>query len=260
MGNIYEEKVIYNMKCYTGIKTFYCDTDYVKNVRFIGLDEIIDTAYTGYPIKKDIKRKLQATVPDCRIAINSNEETEFIKNTSMKYPILKYRDVLYLPLTWDIISNRLGWKCNFSEKTGLVLDTTRRTKPIVDLHHFASGPSRWIWSMSYCIAPDGWVGYPDNTLEHNYQFKTYLNGQKEVAFSLEDLQDAVYTMNRMMVTTEQAEISKIKPKIEDGIFTIYCVRSAEGEEPQTCRLKINLENQQVIEKVQVDSAEETVKV
>lgn len=243
----------YNMKCYTGLKTVYYDTDYVKNLRFIGVEERTSTSYTGYPVEKMNAGKSKAKVLDCRIAINTNADSEIVKNSSLKYPILKYKDILYLPLTWEIVSDKLGWKYNFSVENGLQIDTTKRIKPIVNLQRFVSGPSSQIWSMSYYTSQDGWVGYPDNTMERNYEFKAMLNGQEEITFSLEDdLQDATYLMNYMMADSKNHCISTIEPELKDGIFTIYSVRSTGKEPRETYRLKIDLATQKVIEKAVVE--------
>ena len=242
----------YNMKCYTGLKTVYYDTDYVKNLRFFGVEERTNPLYVGYPVQKITTGQWKAKILDCRIAINTNADREIENNASLKYPILKYKDVLYLPLTWEVVSGQLGWKYSFSLENGLQLDTTKRIKPIINLQCFVSGPSSQIWSMSYYTSQDGWVGYPDNTMEGNYEFKAMWNGQEEITFSLEDdLKDAVYLMNYRMADSENHCISTIEPELKDGIFTIYTVRSTENGPRETYRLKIDLASQKVIEKCYV---------
>ena len=53
-----------------------------------------------------------ATLPDCRIRVNGSSI-----NSNRAYPFFSYRDVLYMPLTWDFIVDAFNWDYAFSSGT-----------------------------------------------------------------------------------------------------------------------------------------------
>ena len=60
--------------------------------------------------------KMAATIiTDDKIVVNGKP----IDNSREEYPILKFRDVVYLPLTWRFAVDEFGWQYSFSQQDGV---------------------------------------------------------------------------------------------------------------------------------------------
>lgn len=216
----------YRMKQYVGIKTAYYDNGYTHNLLFVGLDNRTCTSYEAYDTTTYKDNHKVARVLDCDIVLNTNDEKDAVSNRSRTYPLLMYRDIIYIPLTWDICVRTYGWKYHFDAKTGLSIDTTKQTRPIVKTTQFVSGPSRSFRPTKYFVFENGWVEYPGNTMEHYYDFVFMPLDQEKVQFSLEEaLASANYFVNCRKDKDSNQLIEDVTPSVNGSVFTIHCVKS-----------------------------------
>lgn len=68
---------------------------------------------------------VQATVDDCTVAVCNGDYLDFIKGTE-KYPLLRYNDIIYIPLTWENIVEIFGWQYTFDKANGVHIDTSEK--------------------------------------------------------------------------------------------------------------------------------------
>ena len=54
------------------------------------------------------------------------------ENKSAAYPILKFRDALYFPLTWQYAHEVFGWDYQWAEQKGLSIDSRESIRPELD--------------------------------------------------------------------------------------------------------------------------------
>lgn len=73
--------------------------------------------YEPYTIARKNLNKYAASIPAFSIKVNGNA----IKNSNEEYPLLKFRDVTYFPMTWKFAVDEFGWKYSFSNKDGLII-------------------------------------------------------------------------------------------------------------------------------------------
>lgn len=232
----------YNMKQYIGLQAQYYNHDYIHNLLFVGLDERVKSIYNNYPVTKTSLNEFSsyADILDCLVTLNSNSSKTFKANNIEKYPLLMYKDIIYLPLTWDICVEKLGWYYYYDSEKGLYIDTTIRKKPIVNLRNFIAGPSSAYHTMSYFYFDNGWVGYPDNTLEGNTSFKFMFSNYEEKEIYLPNsLDSTTYFMNCRINENSNQLIYDVSPSINNSIFTIHCVKTLNGVS-ENILLKIDL--------------------
>lgn len=72
---------------------------------------------------------VQATADDCTVAVCNGEYLDFIKGTE-KYPLLRYNDIVYLPLTWKNIVEKFGWQYTFDKANGVNINTSEKNTEI----------------------------------------------------------------------------------------------------------------------------------
>ena len=71
--------------------------------------------------------KQRAQIAAGKITVNGKQ----IANANEPYPLLRFRDVIYFPLTWRFMAEEFGWDYSFSIKDGLILsnpDVTLKTQ------------------------------------------------------------------------------------------------------------------------------------
>ncbi len=72
---------------------------------------------------------VQATIDDCTVAVANGEYLDFIKGTE-KYPLLRYKDIIYIPLTWENIVENFGWEYTFDKVNGVHISTSAKSTEI----------------------------------------------------------------------------------------------------------------------------------
>ena len=69
-------------------------------------------------------QQVKTETDDCKIAICKNEYITFIEGTE-DYPLLRYKDIVYIPLTWDTIAQKFGWSYTFDESNGVCINASQ---------------------------------------------------------------------------------------------------------------------------------------
>lgn len=120
----------YPLIVYNGI-TYFPMTYY--DSRFMGLETAWDSS-TGLKIIKTganwsyekyesiIKNSSSYYAQIAQFKITVNGKT--IDNSKEKYPVLLFKNITYLPLTWKFAVEEFGWEYSFDNKNGLVLNST----------------------------------------------------------------------------------------------------------------------------------------
>lgn len=70
------------------------------------------------------KKPVKANVSDCTIAVCKGENLDLVRGTK-EYPLLMYKDIIYIPLTWDNIVGKLEWKYSFDEANVMNIETSQ---------------------------------------------------------------------------------------------------------------------------------------
>ena len=59
-----------------------------------------------------------ATIVDFEITVNG----KIIDNSKEPYPLLFFRDIVYIPLTWNLAVTEFGWRYSYSDAEGLIIE------------------------------------------------------------------------------------------------------------------------------------------
>jgi hypothetical protein len=212
------------MNRFVGLRIDLYDLDRLRNFQFVGIENRASAEYIRHTTATANKGTYRADVIDCNAAVNTNEFGARWSNAEQEYPLLEFRDIIYLPLTWDIVTKSLGWQFSFDTGNGLAIDSTRRMRPIVNRNSFRSGIAAGFYTTHYIIGESAYVGYPGNTMSDNYNFYVMFYGQDEVIFNLQQqLSDGIYSMDMMVDTNGVGNPDHdMKPTIVGNVFTILC--------------------------------------
>mgnify|MGYP004683806503 CR=1 FL=1 len=69
-------------------------------------------------------RTVIAEIADCTVAVCVGENLNLIRGTA-EYPLLRYKDIIYIPLTWENIVENFGWSYTFDEVNGVNIDASQ---------------------------------------------------------------------------------------------------------------------------------------
>ena len=69
-------------------------------------------------------RTVIAEIADCTVAVCVGENLNLIRGTA-EYPLLRYKDIIYIPLTWENIVENFGWCYTFDEVNGVNIDASQ---------------------------------------------------------------------------------------------------------------------------------------
>ena len=131
-GTVIDNKTsLYPLIVYRDI-TYFPMTYY--GCRFLGLESIwnkgggltiaksgANWGYHAYPAERPNSNTFySARKADFPIKINGTD----IDNTKEKYPLLLFRNITYLPLTWQFAAGEFGWNYSFDRTRGLVISST----------------------------------------------------------------------------------------------------------------------------------------
>lgn len=67
---------------------------------------------------------VSAEISDCTVAVCVAENLNLIRGTE-EYPLLRYKDIIYIPLTWENIVGNFGWSYTFDEVNGVNIDASK---------------------------------------------------------------------------------------------------------------------------------------
>ncbi|MBR1970322.1 MAG: hypothetical protein IKA17_08190 [Clostridia bacterium] len=86
-------------------------------------------------------RTVIAEIADCTVAVCVGENLNLIRGTA-EYPLLRYKDIIYIPLTWENIVENFGWSYTFDEVNGVNIDASQSNiseKPEKDIYTSEDG-------------------------------------------------------------------------------------------------------------------------
>ena len=86
-------------------------------------------------------RAVIAEIADCTVAVCMGENLNLIRGTA-EYPLLRYKDIIYIPLTWENIVENFGWSYTFDEVNGVNIDASQSNiseKPEKDIYTSEDG-------------------------------------------------------------------------------------------------------------------------
>ena len=96
---------------------------YEQDILLITEKENINSTEKNTVSKNDINiQQVKAEIIDCKIAVCKGDYINFIQGTK-DYPLLRYNDIIYIPLTWDNIVDKFCWSYDFDETSGVHIDT-----------------------------------------------------------------------------------------------------------------------------------------
>ena len=192
----------FNMNSFVGLRVeFYPDykiADKKIGSIFVGLDKITANNYVPYPSEEKIAK---AAIQENVIVVNQWDKRYDIKNSEREYPVINYKNVLYLPLTCDIAIKELDWNLTFSPETGLEVDTKSPNKPIWDSNYssivgYNSSPK--FFPPEYIYTQNEYAAYPASTFEGT-EFRYKKVGQEEIKKAI-PFHGADYYFNRKTTT------------------------------------------------------------
>lgn len=232
-----------------GIKTNYYSN---KNICFIGTNNRSDSKWKIDTTKVANSSQYNVAMPSYNIAINTIDENEFWMNPKQTYPILHFRGILYLPLTYDIAVEEFDWKYSFDSKNGLCVDSRDANRPILnDTKIGDTSASRNLHRTQYAYGVDAYAGFPVSTLDDNYEFSYKKKGEVEETFSLKkSLINGDYYFNYQIDSRKVLQYGLgIKPSMNGNILSVVCVKYS-GASPnysgENILLKIDMVNQKII--------------
>lgn len=81
----------------------------------------------------------QANIVDIPVTVNYQP----INNTSEEYPLIKFQDITYFPMTWHFAHDNFHWQTNWSDDTGFSIKTLQRpffNRVTYDDEHYLYAP------------------------------------------------------------------------------------------------------------------------
>lgn len=213
------------------------DTRWADNTLTVKKELATSKNLRWYEKKEANKNKYTASVATYNIVVNGKK----IQNSKEQYPLLRFRDVTYFPLTWRFAVEEFGWEYTFDAKSGLKINS----KSEIEINGKL---------QLYAIKDNIAIGYPFNTYGDQYIFTYKQGNEPEKEFTLESqLQDGDYYFYAQKDENDclhQAEIDmKLKPSIEGNILTLPCVRQT--TEKENLILKIDFVKGEIISKTAV---------
>ncbi len=165
---------------------------------FVGLDKITTNDYVSYPVSKNGEK---AAIQQNVIVVNNWNKINDIKNSEREYPVINHKNVLYVPLTYDIVVEKLDWKLNFSRENGLEVETRIANRPILDPNHsrivgYNSVPK--FYPPDYVYNETEYAAYPVTTFD-GAEFRYKEIGREEIKKVI-SFSGADYYFNRKTTT------------------------------------------------------------
>lgn len=216
------------MNDFVGLRVeFYPENDAGRSFGriFVGLNERKTDEYLPYSKTTETG---EGIVHEEVIVVNAWTTTEDIGNSTREYPVINSKNVLYLPLTYDLAVEKLDWKLRFTPEDGLFVDTTRPNRPILDALQSSvvgfTGNPKAVLLTEYVWNETTYVGYPASTFEGN-EFRYKEVGGSEVRNRI-PLTDAEYYFNRKTVTGKDVTYTEDCVAIlePDGILKMPAVK------------------------------------
>ncbi len=244
----------YNMNTFVGLRVEFYPHYKIAEKKvgsiFVGLDKITTNNYVSYPVNENGKK---ATIQENVIVVNHWDRIHDIKNLEREYPVINFNNVLYVPLSYDIVVKDLDWKLKFSQENGLEVETRISNRPILDLNYsrivgFNSIPK--FYPPEYVYNQNEYVAYPTSTFEGTgFRYKAVGQEEikKEILFSGAD-----YYFNRKTTTGKDIIYDKNDSAVLDsgGILRMPAVKKTKTDGEYigvNIYLTIDVKNGKIIE-------------
>lgn len=169
-------------------------------------------------VKNRHGKKYAAAVAEYQIYIGNGIRVE---NSSDEYPLLNFRGVTYLPLTWEYAYDVFDWDYSFDKIKGLVINTADAVRP--EWNYWQ------LWNTSphrrydnYLFGRHWYIGYPGTTYGEVDDFVLKRKGEDEKRFNLKE---QLYELHITSLATEPLNEYSWKTRIPafDGEnLQIYC--------------------------------------
>ncbi len=230
--NIVYIPTTYNLNCFTGLRVEFYEERRTQNAThfnkiYIGIAHRNADTYAEYPVQNPLQKKSTAVIHPEIILVNKTHTVDDIKNTARTYPVVNFRNVLYLPMSYDIACEMLDWKLDFSEEKGLSIDTTNPNRPVIDKEQSEKlgylDPTRGLNNLEYVYSENAYAGYPLATHSYFFEFRYKARGEAEKKYSI-PLTGADFFLNRKTITGMDTTVADIPPRLdENGVLHIHCV-------------------------------------
>lgn len=228
-----------NMNSFVGLRVEfypnYIRGDIKMGSIFVGLNSIETDEYTPY---RKNSTETKGKIHEEAIVINESGPNILcdIHNTAREYPIVNCKNVLYIPLTYDIAAEKLDWKMSFSPEKGLIIETRSPNRPILDIPESSTvgftGTIKAVVRWNYVFSENAYAGYPFSTFSTNeFKYKE-VNGEEvrqkirkangEDAFKGGDYSFNRQTVTGTDVTKTEACIAVLEP---EGILKMPAVKA-----------------------------------
>lgn len=162
-----------------------------------------------------------ALIPDYHTYIS--EQSEEYDNYSL-YPIINFKGVTYLPLTWDIIT-LLDWDCSFDSERGLVIDSTNAVRPCGVNDRLFSRMAEL--KDEYILGRHYYLRYDINIYRSGRFLWVCGNETKEYSLQ-EQLRGKINYLNYIYKNGVLTKPETL-PTIDENILTILCARGDFGQ-------------------------------
>lgn len=182
--------------------------------------EITSRKLEAAPSDTDNSGALTAEILDYAVYLSSRES---VMNSELEYPLITFREMTYLPLTWDVCQT-LDWDLSFSPDTGFALDTADAFRPIWSSPQ-SHGMNNAVWSVeTYVLGEDCYAGFYISPIKTDGSEKKLIwrrKGQPEKRFGAECLAElgAGVMFSRSGVYGPD---KRTLPYIEGNVLTVGC--------------------------------------
>ncbi len=125
----------YDNARFLGLKTaWYPKTQPDTSVFFVGYaNQRVDTLeQSKFMENKPNPREMKAQIAWYDVAVNTVDKKEFIKNQSLKYPLLSFKGITYFPLTWYFVVEKFGCEYSYDGENGLVIKSGNTKHQVLD--------------------------------------------------------------------------------------------------------------------------------
>lgn len=163
-----------------------------------------------------------------RIAVNTIAYDDFAVNSQLEYPLLSYQDIVYLPLTYQIVVNDLGWTYAYDDQMGLVIDSTDPIRPRWEDERIQiQSPSKGMDLYRYTYFTDGYLGYPQMTVGNGiwkveYKQKGFPLQKVDITKTLSETIEEDISFNRQWNENEQCVKPDQEAWVDQGTAYIVC--------------------------------------
>lgn len=234
----------YDYSRFLGIKANWYDK---QKVLFVG---VADNKSEKLSLMKreDLNRfKYNASIVDYDIAINTVEQRAFWDNNEQEYPVLNFRNITYIPLTWNVAVEELGWQYEWDSMSGLSINSNSPFRPIINDTVLGNKmPNATASVLRYHYGSNYYIGYPVSTLDGRYQFEIRKRGEEKNTYNLmKYLSDGDYYFNQTLDSSKNKNIN-LKPIIDEEVFVIKCYRI--NDTKTNLKLYIDLSTGEVVKK------------